>query len=274
MMGQRRRAEETEGEKRRRTRWRANAAYWHEHSSYRANELLFKWIMQHLHASCGTSLPLMDDTNLLSRNAHSSIQSKPFLQAESMQMQDRILTATSINKTLFLKVNICLHTESNWGNSWLSLCLYSPSLQARRIEDAAHVLSRQKSSLSLSLKGIASSIWSYLSSALWGRAWRPEGVCLSISFFVHHVWQAVAWDSQELIFKVPLFMTRILRFVKVHSAVSSLAGWSCFNPLQVAVSHECVSLCLISSSRCRGRYLLRKRFWSQWHSVVNYKVDA
>lgn len=24
---------------------------------------------------------------------------------------------------------------------------------------------------------------------------RPEGVCLSIFFFVHHVWQVVAWDT-------------------------------------------------------------------------------
>lgn len=53
-----------------------------------------------------------------------------------------------------------------------------------------------KSSLSLFLKAITPlNLKLFEFSSVGATPARPEGVCLSIFLFVHHVWQVVAWDN-------------------------------------------------------------------------------
>ena len=88
------------------------------------------------------------------------------------------------------------------------------------------------------LKAITPSIWSYLSSSLWGQPQQDLKVfaCQSFSLCTTFGSLWLGTPAPELIFKVSLFMKSILCFGFVHSAVSSHTGLSRLNLIQVSVS--------------------------------------
>lgn len=102
----------------------------------------------------------------------------------------------------------------------------------------ADVLWLVKFPLLLLLKAISPSIWSYLSAARWGQPQQDLKVfaCQSFSLCTMFGRSWHGTPAPELIFKVSLFMKSILRFGKVHSAVTSLTGLSSLNLIQAVVS--------------------------------------
>lgn len=116
-----------------------------------------------------------------------------------MQTQPHIPAATSINKMRLQRLNICLHINSNGGYSWLSLCFSFSSPQGRLTRCKAKALQLMWCGCSFPLSSPQSHRSLNLDflelSSSGATPARPEGVCLSIFFFVCSVWQVVARDT-------------------------------------------------------------------------------
>lgn len=181
---------------------------------------------------------LMDYTNLVLRNAHCSIQSKPLLRAESMQTRDRFGASTSITETCWRRPTFVFVLSEM--EAILSCCFvyFYPNCGAcmLSINPEPLLLMRRGCRLSSSLKAFAPSVWSCLSSALRGKPQQDLKVfaCHSV-FFVHNVWQVVAWDTCSKIHLEGLVVYERHPLLW-QSALCRLLFVICFKLIRVAAS--------------------------------------
>lgn len=149
-----------------------------------------------------------------------------------MQTQDHFGTATSINKTC-LRARICLHINSNGGYTKVlfRLSLLRGTHKSESFTaDVWWLLSLPSPPSSDHSPSLKLSEFSSMGAAAAG----PKGVRLSVIFFVHNVWQVVAWDTCSRIHLQGLVVyekhpSQILG--KVHPAAGLFTALMSLNPI-------------------------------------------